>query len=180
LPKPKSPYANKPDPIIVNCVLVHENERCRLMKKLAIVSIVLLLAGIGLGFGQAEQSACGAQCPDAGCGGEGGCQACCGDNCAACCGNSTTQTQSAPVTSACAVQCPSEGCDGEGGCQACCGDNCAACCGSSTAENTAAISACGSGNQCPKGGCEVAGGCQACCGSNCGANRTACCGAANS
>lgn len=159
------------------------------MKKLSVVLLVLLLAGIGVAFGQTEHSACRDQCPSAGCGGEGGCKACCGDNCAACCGSSNSQSASA--TPVCAVKCAGEGCGSAGGCQSCCGDDCASCCGdncavcckdncaaccgdncvaccgdncddccgSSTAENTDTISPCG--KQFPKGGCEVAGGCRA-------------------
>ncbi len=131
-----------------------------MMKRLAITSIVLLLAGIGLAFGLTEQSPCDAVCPNAGCGGAGGCQACCGDNCAACCGSSTDQ--SASVTSACAAACPNAGCVGEGGCQACCGDNCTTCCGSTVAKNENAATSSACGKQCSKGGCGVTCGSQAC------------------
>ncbi len=162
MPKPKSPYANKSDLIIANCKPVQKMRGTDIMKRLAIMSIVLLLAGIGLAFGLTEtgQSACGAPCPNAGCGGAGGCQACCGDNCAACCGSSTDQ--SASVTPACAAACPNAGCGGEGGCQACCGDDCDACCGSTVAKNENAAISPACGKQCSKGGCGAVCGSQAC------------------
>ncbi|MGA9098236.1 MAG: hypothetical protein WB392_04815 [Methanotrichaceae archaeon] len=56
------------------------------MKKIAsIISIVLLVAGIGLTLGLASASTCGNHCPTGNCATSGGCQACCGANCAACC-----------------------------------------------------------------------------------------------
>jgi len=88
------------------------------MKKLAIVSIVLLLAGIGLALGQAGSCNCHSNtaCPQTGC----------TENCGSSCALGTG------LASQCAASCPNANCGTAGGCQACCGTNCTACCGAAS------------------------------------------------
>ncbi|MGA9097300.1 MAG: hypothetical protein WB392_00040 [Methanotrichaceae archaeon] len=104
------------------------------MKKLAaIVSIVLLFAGIGLTLGQSCGGNC--NCPS----GTACSQSVCGANCVGSCTHdasvsSTTDTEdassasSASAASQCGTNCPKGGCAGQSGCKGCCGNNCAGCC----------------------------------------------------
>ena len=98
------------------------------MKNLAIVSIVLLLAGIGLAFGEAGHCAGNCNRPS----GTACSQSVCGASCGGSCVQEASVTPSASVTFSCGTHCPLGGCGGAGGCQACCGANCAACCGASS------------------------------------------------
>ncbi|MDD4651978.1 MAG: hypothetical protein PHQ34_07085 [Methanothrix sp.] len=85
------------------------------MRKIAIISIVLLIAGIGLAFGQAGSCTCPA---NGSCG-----PAVCQENCTGAC------AQGADGASQCAANCPqsgcSNGCTGQGSCPIgatpCCG-----------------------------------------------------------
>ena len=95
------------------------------MKKLAILSIVLLFAGIGLAFGEAGHCTGNCNCPS----GTTCSQSVCGTSCGGSCVQEASVTPSASVASSCGTHCPLGGCGGTGGCQACCGANCAACCG---------------------------------------------------
>ncbi len=160
LPKPKSSYGMKGYLLDVSCAPVHWIIGENRMKKLAIISIILLFAGIGSALGETGHCGCSgsATCP----------QATCGSNCGGSC------VQNANIGSPCGDNCPSNGCGTSGGCQACCGTNCAACCGNSAAKDVSTSSPCGA--KCPVAGCGSAGDCQACCGTNC----AACCGVANS
>jgi hypothetical protein len=89
------------------------------MKKLAIVSIVLLLAGIGLAIGQPGSCSC----PGSTSCSQSGCAATCAGPC------SLSPAESANAPSSCGSNCSLGGCTATGGCQACCGSNCVGCCG---------------------------------------------------
>jgi len=98
------------------------------MKKLAILSIVLLFAGIGLAFGEADAAqetatALAVQRVR---------NRSVGRAVEVSCIQEASVTPSASVASSCGTHCPLGGCGGAGGCQACCGANCAACCGASS------------------------------------------------
>ncbi|HWQ20095.1 MAG TPA: hypothetical protein VN455_09995 [Methanotrichaceae archaeon] len=142
------------------------------MKNLAIISLLLLFAGIGIAFGDTGNCSCpnSTACPQA------GCVASCGGACAHNAGTESAAI-SAPAAAACGAQCPNGGCGSAGGCQACCGTNCAACCGSSAYNAAATATASDSGTpaasacapKCPRTGCGAAGGCQPCPGNSCAA-----------
>jgi hypothetical protein len=95
------------------------------MKKLAIISVLLLLfAGIGLTFGQSCGGNC--NCPS----GTACSQSVCGANCGGSCTHDASVASSASVASPCGTHCPKGNCGGASGCKGCCGSNCGACCGS--------------------------------------------------
>ena len=85
------------------------------MNKLAIVSIVLLLAGMGLALGQAGSCICpsSTSCAQTGC----------LENCSGSC------AQEDGAASSCAANCPKGNCGSAGGSEASCAINSATCCG---------------------------------------------------
>ena len=96
------------------------------MKKLAIVSIVLLFAGIGLAFGEAGHCTGNCNCPS----GTACSQSVSGANCGGSCTNDASAASSSSVASPCGTHCPKGNCGGAADCKGCCGSNCGACCGS--------------------------------------------------
>ena len=133
-----------------------------IMKNLAIISLLLLFAGIGIAFGDTGNCSCpnSSACPQV------GCVASCGGTCSQN-ANAASAAFSVSEASTCGTQCPKGDCGTVGGCQACCGSNCSACCGSSV-DSSAAVTASDSGTptapacapKCPRTGCGAAGGCQ--------------------
>jgi len=89
-----------------------------ILRKMALILIVLLFAGIGLTLGQAGHCTGNCNCPAS--------TSCSQSTCGASCGGSCSQSGSA--ASPCGSHCPLGGCGSAGGCHSCCGSNCAGCC----------------------------------------------------
>ena len=94
------------------------------LRKMALILIVLLLAGTGLTLGQTCGGNC--NCPS----GTACSQSVCGANCGGSCTHDASVASSASVASPCGTHCPTGNCVGASGCKGCCGSNCGACCGS--------------------------------------------------
>jgi len=95
------------------------------LRKLALILMVLLFAGIVLTLGQAGHNTGNCTCPsNTTCS-----QSACVVNCGSLCAHNTSLNSSATVAFQCGSNCPMKMCGTAGNCKACCGPKCAACCG---------------------------------------------------
>jgi len=88
------------------------------LRKLALILIILLFAGIGLTLGQAEKCTGNCSCPAGTTCSQSTCETSCEGSC----------SQAASTVAPCGGHCPLGGCGAAGGCHGCCGSNCAGCC----------------------------------------------------
>jgi hypothetical protein len=103
--------------------------------RLAVVSFLLLFAGIGLALGDAGSCIC----PNSISCSQEGCVANCGGTCAET-ASITSPALNTTEAAPCGAQYPNGGCGSAGGCQACCGTNCTSCCGGSADSKAVATS----------------------------------------